>query len=480
MSKLKNNILFSSLLTTSNYLFPLLTFPYITRTLGVDKIGVCNWVDGIIQYFVIFSMLGVSILGVREVASTRQDKNQLNSVFSSLLVINLITTIIALLILFFLINHIGDFYEYRTLFYIGSAKLFFNFLSIEWFYKGIENFKYITYRSIFIKVIYVIAVFVFIKQPDDYYIYYILTVSSIVISSLINIIYSNKYVQFRLNELKFRRLIKPYFFLGIYLVMNSVYSTFNVAYLGIVSGVKDVGYYTTATKIFMIILSVYSAFTGVLMPRISNLISNKNSNEIYVLINKSFSVLYSIAFPLIFICYFFSPEIIQIIGGPEFNESIRLLQLSLPIILIGGIEQILVIQLLLPFKADKSIIYNSIVSVIVGVSSGYFLINMFGCKGASYAWLVTEFCILLCARYFVLKIIDISILNKNFFLNLLYSVPYIAIILSSIYLFNERFISLFVSLLLAGIYFIILQTQIIKSDIYINFFAKFPIFNYKK
>ena len=93
MPSIKKNFLYSSFLTTANYIFPLLTFPYVSRVLGVTNIGICNFVDSIINYFIIFSMMGVNTVGLREVAACKGDKQKLSEVFSGLFWLNTITTI---------------------------------------------------------------------------------------------------------------------------------------------------------------------------------------------------------------------------------------------------------------------------------------------------------------------------------------------------------------------------------------------------
>ena len=99
MSQIKRNIFYSGILTTANYIFPLLTYPYVSRVLGVANIGVCSFVDSIINYFLILSMLGMNVVGIREIAKCKDDKAKLQQAFSQLFSINTITTTVALIIL---------------------------------------------------------------------------------------------------------------------------------------------------------------------------------------------------------------------------------------------------------------------------------------------------------------------------------------------------------------------------------------------
>ena len=174
MASLRKNIMYSSVLTVANYLFPLVTFPYVSRVLGVDNIGACNFVDSIINYFVLFSMLGISTVGIREISQCGKDREKLDLTFSRIFTINTITTSIALALLVIGVFTVPQLRENQQLMWIGALKLVSNYLLVEWLYKGLEEFKYITNRTVLVKMLYVVAVFLFIKSPEDTYLYYLL------------------------------------------------------------------------------------------------------------------------------------------------------------------------------------------------------------------------------------------------------------------------------------------------------------------
>ena len=166
MSNIKKNFFYSSILTTANYIFPILTYPYVSRVLGVNNIGICNFIDSIINYFILFSMMGIATIGIREVAACK-DREERNKIFNGLFFLNTLSTTIMLITLITAIFFIPELYEYKELMFVGAFKLFFNYLLVEWLYKGLEYFKFITIRTLIVKVIYVVSVFVFItiEQP---------------------------------------------------------------------------------------------------------------------------------------------------------------------------------------------------------------------------------------------------------------------------------------------------------------------------
>ena len=159
---LKKNFIYSSILTVSTYLFPFLVYPYVSRTLGLSNIGIVNFVDNIINYFVMISMMGIATVGVREIAASRNGRHGISKTFMSLLSLNALTTILAVAVLIISMYAVPKLMPYRDLLYVGVVKLVFNLFLLEWFFAGMEDFRYITNRSLFIKCLYIISVFCFV------------------------------------------------------------------------------------------------------------------------------------------------------------------------------------------------------------------------------------------------------------------------------------------------------------------------------
>ena len=231
MSGIRSNFFYSSILTTANYIFPLLTYPYVSRVLGVSNIGLVNFVDGIINYLVLFSMLGISVTGIREIASVKESREDLNRTFSSFFFISLFLTIIAIIVLIILTCIVPQMRLHVQMMCIGGIKLVFNLFLIEWFYKGLENFKYITFRGLMVRCVYVISVFIFVKTSNDYNIYYLLTCLTIVFNAIINTIYSKKFVSLSIRNLTLKKYLKPIIIIGVYNILTSMYTTFNIVLL---------------------------------------------------------------------------------------------------------------------------------------------------------------------------------------------------------------------------------------------------------
>lgn len=400
---LKKNIIYSSILTAANYIFPLVTYPYVSRVLGVDNIGACNFVDSVINYFILFSMLGISTVGIREISQARSDREKLNQTFSRLFTINTVSTtavLIALLVSMFTVPQLR---ENSHLMWIGVLKLISNYLLIEWLYKGLEEFKYITSRTVLVKCLYVVAVFLFIKSPVDTTIYYMLLTLMITGNALINIVHSRKYVKYSLTLQKSSALLKAIIILGIYAFLTSMYTTFNVVYLGFECGDTEVGYYATSTKIYRMILSVFTAVTGVMMPRLASLLSEGKFGTFRSLLKKSFRILFIIFIPTSLAIGIFAPQIIHLIAGAGYEGAIMPLRIISPLLLIIGLEQIIIIQGLMPLKKDKEVLINSAAGAATGIIANLILVPQYGATGAAISWFAAECVVLTSSSIFFIK-----------------------------------------------------------------------------
>lgn len=465
---IKKNFFYSSILTTANYIFPLLTFPYVTRVLGPTNIGICNFVDSIIHYFLLLSMLGIGVVGVREIAKAKNDQKKLSQVFSSLVLLNLLSTVLALVILFVCVLYVPMFREYREMMWVGALKILFNTLLIEWFFKGIENFRYITIRSIIVRTIYVVCVFLLVRSSDDYEIYYLLLTLMIIINAFFNIFYSRKFVKFSFSNISFRPFIGPILIMGLYMVLTSMYTSFNTTYLGVVAGETEVGYYSVATKLYHVLISLFSAFTGVMLPRMSSILSEGRIDDFKNLLNKSVSVLFSFSIPIVIFSIIYAKEIVYIIAGANFDGAVLPMQICMPLMIIIGYEQIIIIQGLMAMDKNKAVFINSIFGAIIGIVLCILLMKPFKSVGASIVWFCSELVVLSSASVFIKKYIQIKFPFKKLFRMIVYHIPLIIILFLSHIVDLNYWLSIFSAFFVTCLYVIFIQYYFIKEPFVIN------------
>lgn len=462
---IKKNFIYSTILTLVSYLFPLLTFPYVTRVLGVENIGICNFVDSIINYALIFSTMGIATIGIREIAKVSKDKTELNKTYSSLLSLNLLSTFIILVIFYTSVIFVPQLSSHKELLYIGSAKILSQALIIEWFFKGMEDFKYITVRSICIRTIYVLLVFLLVREQNDYILYYALTTLTFVLNAIINTVYSNKWVSFSLKNVSITPYLKPFFVLGVYQLLTSMYTTFNTAYLGFVAGEIEVGYYSTSVKLYLMILAVFTAFTGVMLPRMSSLVAENKMDEVKALANKSLEFLLAFVVPLIVITVSFAPQIIRIIAGPGYEGAILPMKIVMPLMLIIGYEQIIIIQILMPLKKDRSILTNSIWGCIAGVLFNILLVGSLHSVGSAIVWIVSELVVMVSAQHYVNKYIGFRFPTKQVGMRLLFTIPLFLICFYLSQNIENIFLSLIVGTIIVYSVFAFVELRLLKNQL---------------
>ena len=459
---IKKNVAYKSVLTLSTYLINFITFPYVARVLGVERIGLVNFVDNTVNYFLLFATMGVGLLGVREIAAVKEDKKRRDQVYSSVLALNLLFTLVSLGIYLLCVVTIPKLCQYDELFYIGTAKILFTVFLVEWFFTGVENFRYITLRSILIKVLYIISVFLFVRDTSDYRLYFILTVGVVVLNALINQLYIREFVRVRWNNIQLFKYLKQNVTLGIYTLMTSMYLTFNVMYLGLVSNNTEVGYYTTAFKLYSVVLGFFTAFTNVMLPRMSSLLANGEKDRFQELVNRSFSVMATCCIPLILCSMIMAPQIVYILSGPGYEGAILPMRIIMPAAFAVGVAQVLAIQVLMPMKKDKVLLIASIIGAVVSLLINLLVVPSVKSVGSAVVLLCSEMGVTGMYVWYVLSqeliLIPIKAIGKN----VLFSLPSVVICLGCGRWIDNELLGVGCAVVLAGILWMLLQI-IIRS-----------------
>lgn len=345
---------------------------------------------------------------------------------------------------------------------------------INWFFQGLENFKYIAARTIFVKILFVISVFLFVKTETDVKLYYFLVALTWAGNGIINFIYAKKYVSFNFTLKINKAIIGSFFILGVYWFMNSMYTTLNVAFLGFATNDIEVGYYTTANKLLTVIMTMFTALTSVMVPRVSVALKSNENSEAKALIRKAINALMLFAIPLIFFVFPFSQELIYLMSGKGYEGATTPLQIMTPLFFLVGYDQIIVLQTLLPMGKDKDILRNSILAASVGIISNIFLTLNFGKNGSAIVLILAELSVLLSSQFCVTKYLGLKIPFKLIIKHIIGFSPIIIICYVIKYFINSYVISLIVSASIICCYIFLAGRFILKNSILTN--LKTPLF----
>ncbi len=464
---IKRNFAFNSILTISNYIFPFLVYPYVSRVLGAENIGICNFVDSIINYAIMFATLGITVVGNREVARSRSDKSQISSTFTALILITGVTTLLSSIVLVTLTYTLDAFIPYRPLLLIGLLKLWGTFLLIEWFYSGLEKFRYITIRSIIVKSLYVVCIFLFVRNADDYPVYYLLMCLLVAVNAAVNCFNALRFVRLRTNRAAVVQVIKPFLLFGLYMFCGSLYITFNVSYLGFACGDAQVGYYTTATKVMQIILAIYTAYTNVAFPRASSLLAGGKNEEYQTLIFKSINGLLLFAVPSSVFCCLYASGIVDVISGAQFAASVTPLRIISFLVLIIGSEQLFIFQVLAPMGYDRIMLRNSCVGAFVGVVGNILIVGHLGSVGSAIVWLCAETAILILTLIFLKRRANINMQFSLIIKTLCAYIPFAIISVAFIRLSGFSPIAeMATGLVFLGVYIVLMHKYVLTNPVY--------------
>ena len=420
---LQKNFVYSSILTVSKYLFPLIVYPYVSRTLGLSNIGIVNFVDNLVNYFVFISMMGITTVGVREIAAVRGNKQELSKTFVSLLSLTAITTLIAIAALWIAMYTVPALLPYQDLLYVGLIKLVFNLFLMEWFFMGVEDFRYITNRSILVKCLYVLCVFMFVKDASDYKIYYGISVAMVTVNALINLVYIRKFVHYSFHAIDMRPFYRAFLIMGVYVLLTNVYTSLNPVWLGFVTNTDEVGYFTTATKLHNIIMAFLLSFTNILFPRVSNLLAEGKNDEFWQKINTAFDAIFLFAFPTICFMLVAGPDLLHFVVGDGFEGAYLPFRIITPLVLVIGIEQILVIQILMATHCDNVVLRNSFIGAVVALVFNLLLTSYMGANGSAVVWIIAECTIMVLSSWAIYRKFKYVPPYKRFFTYLLSYVP---------------------------------------------------------
>ncbi len=465
---LKKNLIYNGSLTTVRYIFPLIIFPYITRVLGVEKIGIVNFVDSILTYSILFSTMGMNILGIREIAKNNGRDKNLNRIFTELFTVHAIFTVVTLIIYLAVILTIPRFSENKDLFIIGLLKIFFSLFLVEWFYNGIENFKYITIRSFLVQVCYLASLLFWVRKPSDFNIYFLLTCSITILNAMFNWSYAFKFISFSFILIRPKKYIKPFFTLGLYVLLTSLYTTLNTSYLGFVSSDKEVGYYSTALKFYYIILAIFSAFTSVMMPRMSSLLGKNDLLEFKNTISKSFQLTFTFSFPIAIFVFVLAPQAIQTVAGVGYEGAILPLRIMIFLVFVVGISQITAIQILIPMKKDSLLLKTAFIGAISGIILNIFFVKKYESIGSAIVLTISESIVTCVLVFLAMKTSKIKFPLKNCIVHILFSLPYLLIYLFIQSIHLSSVMTILISVLAGGVYFLISQVVFIKNNLIIS------------
>lgn len=415
------NFIMNFLLTASSILFPLITFPYVSRVLGPTGTGAVAMGTSLVSYFTMVAMLGVPTYGIRACAKVRDDRKQLSRTVQELLIINLVMALIAYVAFFVLLCTVPSFREESSLYTICSVAIILNVIGVNWVYQALEEYSYITFVSIVFKALGLALMFLLVRNSGDVLWYGLVTVVSSFGSAIFNFFRLRKLIDLHpYRPWNFRQHLYPIFTFFFMSVATTVYTNLDTVMLGVMKNNEVVGYYNAAIKIKTILVTLVTSLGTVLLPRLSYYYEQGRETEFLSLVSKAFSFVLLFSVPC---CIYFSvcaQPVVEFLSGPGYLPAVTPMIILMPTILFIGLSNITGIQVLVPTGREVLVLRSVILGAIVDFLLNLVLIPQFGASGAAIGTLCAEFSVTALQFWYLrgmLKSIVTSIEFKELFIS---------------------------------------------------------------
>lgn len=470
------NAILNCIKSSLSVIFPLIIYPYIYRILQSENIGKVNFSSSIVSYFSLIAMLGVSQYAVREGAKIRNDLTKIQTFANEVFSINVISTIGSYILLIVSTVVIPKLNDYSLLIAITSISIVFSTLGVEWINVIYEDYLYITVRSIFIHIISIVMILLFVKDASDIYRYAFLSIIGTIVTGLSNWFYCRKYLKLKfVIKTNFKQHFKPIIILFANAVATNIYVNSDITMVGWFVGDYNVGIYSLSVRIYSVVKNILASLYTVTVPRISLYVGQNEISKVKKIYTKLVSSITLLLLPASVGMICIAPEIITIMGGDEYAESVVSLQI-LGVSLIGAIfGGLLTYCLNIPLRREKINFNATILSALINIGLNFIFISIYKQNGAAITTVISEFSVAGYCLFKARSIISIYFSFQTYKKNLVHAVMgAILVVISSIIvhkIIDTSVISLFLIILISSIAYLLLLI-VLRNEMVISVIRK--------
>lgn len=466
---IKRNTVLNIIKSTCSIIFPVVTFSYISRALLTENVGKISFGNSIVCYFTLLASLGISTYAIKECSRNRDNKERLSQCASEIFSINICSTLVSYIILVVTLLTFKKLDNYRELILIQSSAILFTTLGTDWINTAMEDFKYITIRSISFQILSLVLMFMFIHKPEDYLKYAVITVLASSGTNIMNMFYRRKYCNIRFTfRMNIKTHLPPILMFFSMIIAQQIYVNSDIIILGLYRGDYEVGLYSTSVKIYSIVNTIIASVSIVVWPQIAEAYKNGKQEDIERLSKYSLGFILTFGLPSIVGINLISKEIILLLAGPEYINAalpLRILTIALFFSFIGGWMGS---TNYLPNGKEKICLWASCTSAIINVSLNLIIIPYLGLNGAAVTTAISECCA------FVILFINFERKIKVNYLVEMISKPLIGCLIMTLVSIIIRFcitdkIVICISTILLSIILYLLTLFILKDEIFMGY-----------
>jgi PST family polysaccharide transporter len=404
--RLFENFLSLSFLQFANYIFPLITLPYLVRVLGPEKYGLIAFAQAFIVYFQILTDYGFNLSATREISINRENKEKVSEIFSSVMIIKFFLLLLSFGLMIIIVFSFKKFRQDWLIYYLTFGMVLGHTLFPIWFFQGMERMKYITFLNVLAKLIFTIAIFIFVKRSSDYLYVPLLNSLGFIVAGVLAlwIVFKDFGVFFRIpsfEDLKYQ--LKEGWYIFISTVAISLYTISNTFILGLFTNNTIVGYYSAAEKIIRAIQGFLAPISQTIYPHISKLMNE--SKEIGVKFIRKVTILIGgFSFILSFFIFIFADLIVRIILGSQFTESIMVLRIIAFLPFIIGLSNVFAVQGIIAYGNVKIIPKITFVGAISNVILAILLVKLLQAIGVAISLVLAEILVTIVSFYYLMRL----------------------------------------------------------------------------
>lgn len=414
------NAFLNSLRSILNILFPIITFPYVSRVLQVKGIGIYNFSNSIVSYFSLIAALGISTYAVREGAKIRDNIHEISQFASEIFTINIFSTLISYILLFLCLFAFSKLHNYAACILIFSLQIFFTTIGTEWIYQIYEDYGYITLRSIIFQILSLVLLFIFVRGPQDYLKYAVITIFSAVGANIFNFIHARQFCRIRVVwHFNWRVHLAPILIIFGANIANMIYVNSDITLLGLMKSNYIVGLYSVSSNIYQIVKTLIAALLMVTIPRLAMLFGKNRLKEYKSILFSLTNTLVLIALPASVGLVMLSKEIVLLISGKEYLRATNSLAILSLAYIFSILAWILTDCVLIPSKREKYVLRSMGSSAILNVLLNIILIPPMNEDAAALSTVLAEMCMFIVNYHYAKDLVSDIFTSRKFFKNLM-------------------------------------------------------------
>lgn len=426
------NTIYKAILSFVNIVIPLLVGPYVVKLLDVELYGIYNTVYAEFQVFLIFASFGLYTFGMREISKIRDDKKKVSELFSNLFLISIISnTLVCLVYLLYAFATSSG--TALLLYCIMTIQIVGNVFYIEFVNEALENYKFITIKTIIVKILYLAAIFLFLRKPSDVAIYAVIVSLVVFANNILSFIYAKKHIKFNFKNIKIKKYIGTLITILIITNIELLYSQLDRVMLGkVVNGVAVSMYYIPYYLISTLAAVPYSII-NVSIPRLSYVVANESKENYMNTLNKIISSLMFIIIPMCMGVLALAYEVIYLYAGDEYLACVPVLIAACIIRIFLSMESCITNLVMYPNNQEKTLLKISFGCGILNLILNSLLVvfKVLNPLTAMLTTLVAEIILIIIEYTYISKKLDIKpkFISKQNLTYLILSILFIPIAL---------------------------------------------------